>query len=82
MKTRVLLTAFFACMAFLMVSCDKINDLAPAQFKEVQVDGSLYIKLNSGETISLSMVKIAVYECSYISNKMIGVNNYFSGEKV
>src|ERR1035437_2445220 len=51
-----------------------IGSLVPATFKQVNVDGTLYVKLNSGETVPLSMVKVAVYEEGFISNKMAAIN--------
>lgn len=50
------------------------HTLIPASFKEVQMDGTLYVKLNSGDSVPLSMVKVAVYEEGFISNKMATIN--------
>jgi hypothetical protein len=57
-----------------------IGSLVPATFKQVNVDGTLYVKLNSGETVPLSMVKVAVYEESFISNKMAAINETIKNE--
>ena len=75
MKFKAIITSFviLLCVAGYFATHDWHN-LIPATLKNVAVDGTLYVKLNSGETVPLSMVKVAVYEESFISNRMAAIN--------
>lgn len=58
-----------------------IGNLVPAAFKKVTVHGTVYVKLNSGESVPLSMVTVAVYDDEFISNKMVTLNQQITKEK-
>ena len=55
--------------------------LVPASLKEITVNGSVYVKLRSGENVTLSMVKVAAYEDEFISKKMAFLNESITKQR-
>jgi len=62
-----------------VVVVDNKGDYQPSTNEKVIRPGSNFGWLRANNLAIET--ELAVYECSYISNKMFGVNNYFRGEK-
>ncbi len=58
-----------------------VGSLVPAFLKQIGVNGTLYVKLRTGESVSLSMVKVAAYEDEFISNKIATLNGDITQER-